>query len=270
MTKPQASNLLPLRGGSFGAWTVELFCSLVFGSWSLSCQAATDPLFTAGVRAYHGGNYAAAAKCFGESAALHPAPGTLQNLGLTEWQGGQVGYAVLAWERALWLDPFNQSAHANLRYARKAAQIEAPELAWYEVVSNWLPADWWAWIAGLSFWLAVAVTMLPGILRRPKAGWHQALAALSLTVFLLSLPAIAGVRTRSSIGFVVQKNTPLRLTPTREAQVLTRLPAGEPARWQQRRGSFVLLRTNRAVGWVEQDEFGLICPTRQREEGTRL
>ena len=172
----------------------------------------------------------AAAEAFRQSVTLQPASGALQNLGNAEWQRHRTGAAILAWEQALWLDPFNQSARQNLRFARKTAQLEAPDLAWYEVISTWLPVSWWAWIAGVSLWLAVGMVLLPGILRRRKATWHQAIAALGLMVFLLSVPAHIGVETRSRIGFVLQKDTPLRLTPTLEAQAVTRLAAGEPAR----------------------------------------
>ena len=193
-----------------------------------------------------------AADAFRQSVTLQPASGTLQALGNAEWQQHRTGDAILAWEQALWLDPFNQSARQNLRFARKTAQLEAPELAWYEVISTWLPVSWWAWIAGGSLWLAVGMGMLPGILRRRKATWHQAIAALALMVFLLSIPALFGVQTRARIGFVLQKDTPLRLTPTLDAQALTRLAPGEPARWVRARGSYVLIRTGRTLGWVKQ------------------
>jgi tetratricopeptide (TPR) repeat protein len=220
----------------------------------------SDAAFANGTEAYRAGDYAQAAKAFRESATLQPAAGTLQNLGNAEWQRGRTGPAVLAWEQSLWLDPFTQPAHGNLRFARKTAQIETPELTWYEVVSSWLPANWWAWIAGISFWLAVSMVMLPGILRQPKAAWHQAVAALALMLFLLSVPAHMGVYSRSRLGFVLDKDTPLRMTPTQQAQAITRLAAGEPARLQRSRGRYILLRTNRTMGWVERDQFGLISP----------
>jgi hypothetical protein len=190
---------------------------------------------------------------------LQPASGTLQDLGLAEWRRGHAGAAILSWEQSIWLQPFDTAARGNLRYARKVAQLEAPELAWYEVISTWLPGNWWAWIAGVSFWLAVAMVLLPGIFRRPKAAWHQALAALGLTVFLLSIPAHIGVHTRSRIGFVQQKDTPLRLTPTKEAQFVTRLAAGEPARLQRQQGNFLLIRTSRSSGWIDHEQFALVC-----------
>jgi tetratricopeptide (TPR) repeat protein len=218
-----------------------------------------DPSFLAGTQAYHAADYPHAVEQFRASATLRPASGTLQNLGLAEWQRGSNGPAILAWEQSLSLDPFNKETRMNLRFARKTAQLEAPDLAWYEVLSSWLPVNWWVWIASISFWLTIAIALLPGILRRRKAGWHQAIAALGLTMFLLTLPALFGEHTRSRLGFVLQKDTPLRLTPTQDAQVITRLASGEPARWEKPRGNYVLIRTNRGLGWVERAQFSRIA-----------
>jgi tetratricopeptide (TPR) repeat protein len=225
-----------------------------------ACAASPDSLYRQGASAYRAGEYAQATSAFREAVALQPASGTLQNLGNAEWQSGHTGAAILAWERALWLNPFNQPTRANLRFARKAAQLEVPELTWFEVVSTWLPMNWWAWLAGLCLWLAVGMGMLPGILRARKAAWHQALAAVGLAAFLLCVPAHLGIESRCRLGFVLAPDTPLRLTPTREAQYLTRLPSGEPARLEHARGRFLLIRTNRALGWIEKDQFGPICP----------
>jgi tetratricopeptide (TPR) repeat protein len=231
----------------------------VITSFAATVHAKSDASFVAGTQSYRAGDFHTAVNAFRQSTQFRPSSGALQNLGNAEWQLGQTGPAILAWEQALWLDPFNKSAHGNLRFVRKTVQLEAPDLAWYEVVSTWLPANWWAWLAGVSFWVAIGASILPGIFRQRKAAWHQAIAALGITAFLLSLPAHLGVHTRSRIGFIVQKETPLRLTPTREAQVLTRLSAGEPARWKSAKGNFLLIRTNRSLGWVEREQFSRIC-----------
>jgi tetratricopeptide (TPR) repeat protein len=245
-----------LRPSDFG-FLLPLFLPLTL------LASSPDALFQTGAAAYRAGDYPQAAEAFRQSIALQPASGALQDLGNAEWQRRRPGEAILAWEQALWLDPFNEAARQNLRFARKTAQLEAPELAWYEVISSWLPVAWWAWIAGGSLWLAVGISALPAMLWRRKATWHQATAALALMVFLLSIPALFGVQTRARIGFVLQNDTPLRLTPTLEAQVVTRLAPGDPARWLRARGRYVLIRTSRALGWVEQDQLGLTCPNKQ-------
>jgi hypothetical protein len=226
-----------------------------------SLDAATfEELFNDGTESYKSADYAHASEAFSKSAAQHPASGTLLNLGLSEWHRGKVGPAICAWEQAAWVNPYSDAASSNLKFARKTAQLEAPDLAWYEVVSTWLPADWWAWITGVSLWLAIAMVTLPGILRRPRRTWHQAAAAFGLMVFLLSVPAHTGVRSRARIGFVLQKETPLRLTPTTDAQVLTRLQAGQPARVERTHGKFILIRAGSegTRGWLDRSQLFLI------------
>jgi hypothetical protein len=86
-------------------------------------------------------------------------------------------------------------------------------------------------------------------------------------LFLLSVPAHLGVHTRSRIGFVLDKQVGLRLTPTTEAQALTQLAAGEPVRVVGARGNYVLVRTSRAKGWLERTQFRLICPMKGSDSG---
>lgn len=243
-------------------WRLDFGCSILLLLLLCSLHASAAALinrFSVGVEAYRSGDFAQAAQAFRESASAQPASGTLQNLGNAEWQRGRTGFAVLAWEQALWVNPFDPHARNNLRFARETTQLEAPELSWFEVGSAWLPAHAWAWIAAGSLWLVVGTLTLPAILRWRKSAWHQAVAALGLAVFLLSLPAHAGVVTRSRLGFVLKKDTPLRLTPTAEGEAIARLAAGEPGRQVRVRGNYLFIRTNRAAGWVEREEFGLVC-----------
>ncbi|HEY5912691.1 MAG TPA: hypothetical protein VJA21_18985 [Verrucomicrobiae bacterium] len=249
-----------LRPGRLPCLQLVVSALLCFGAPTQGRSSSAPPQFQQAAALYRAGDFAQAAEFFSHAARSRPSSGALQNLGNAEWRNGRAGYAVLAWEQTLWLDPFNTSARNNLQFARKSAQLEAPELAWYEVVSTWLPLNWWAWIAGISFWFAVGIGAGPGILRMRKAAWQQGLAAFALAVFLLSVPAHFGVATRSRLGFVLEKNTPLRLTATEEAQYLTRLQAGEPARLERVRGQYILVRTTRALGWIRKDQFGLTCP----------
>lgn len=252
------------NGSRIAAGTLAGILMLVAGFGQIP-QARAGDSFQQGTNAFAAEDYAQAAAAFAQAADAQPASGTYQNLGLAEWQRGETGLAVLAWERALWIDPFNRGARQNLAFARKQAQLDSPELTWYEVISTWLPANSWAWIAGTSLWLAVAVVLLPGIFGKRKAGWHQSVAAFALMLFLLSLPAHMGVYTRTRLGFVLQKDTVLRLTPTRDAQVVTRLAGGEPARWQRSRGQYLLVRASRFSGWIERSELGLTCSNSGKE-----
>ena len=237
----------------------QILLVLILGA-EMCCLAATNDPFSTAVEAFRVGQFATASRDFRVAAEAQPATGTLLNLGLSEWRRGRAGPAILAWEQALWIDTFDGRARANLLYARQFTSVEPPDYSWYERVSTWLPINAWAWIAGGSLWLAIGVSVLPGVLRWRKAGWQQALAAMGMALFLLSLPAHFGVFTRTKIGFVLQKDVPLRLTPTVESEVMTKLSAGEPVRELRRRGAYVLVRTPRGQGWVERTRFGRLSP----------
>jgi hypothetical protein len=216
-------------------------------------------LFQQGTNDYLKGDFEQAALCFRGTVAAAPSPGAWHNLGNAEWQSGRPGPAILAWERSHWLNPFDASTRENLLFARKARQLDPPELAWYEIFSSWLPDYAWPWIACVSFWIALSLLMLPGIFRQRRKSWHQGLAAVGFTVFLLTLPALLGVHARSSLGVLLPESTPLRLTPTAEAQVIVKLPPGESVRLERERGKYLYVRSGSASGWVERAEVGLIA-----------
>ncbi|EEF57924.1 hypothetical protein Cflav_PD0874 [Pedosphaera parvula Ellin514] len=218
----------------------------------------TEALFKQGVQAYAGGEFDQSAEFFRQATTVSPSFGALHNLGNAEWKAGHGGAAILAWEQAQWLSPFSKQTRENLLFARREAQLDAPELTWYEVCSSWLPPDLWIWIAFVSFWLAVALMVLPGALRWRRADWHQGLAVAALALFLLTIPGIIGVHTRTRLGIVLSQEAPLRLTPTSEGQVLVRLHGGEGARLEKQRGKFIFVRTTGGAGWVEGDQLGLI------------
>ena len=240
----------------------NIFFTVALLGLGLSAGAgpAPDELFQRGIEAYRAGDFAMSAKWFGECVTQQPSSGGWQNLGLAEWQSGRVGEAILSWERAGWLNPANQIARANLHFARKAVQLESPELAWYEMPSTWLSINAWAWLGGISLWVAVGLITLPVFLLLPRATWSQALAATALAIFLLSLPVQIGAHTRARIGFVIGPGAALRLSPTRYAETVTQLAPGEPARGGEVRGNYIFVRTSRSAGWLERVQFELVCP----------
>jgi tetratricopeptide (TPR) repeat protein len=221
-------------------------------------RADTNDFFAQGVTAAQAGNFSDAAAAFGQSAKQRPAAGTFLNLGIVEWQRGHAGAAILAWERAGWIYPFDPRAKQNLKFARTAAQLNAPDLKWHESASLWLPPNAWVWLAGASLWLAVGALTLPRFFRWRKAGWQQWLAALGFGVFFFCLAANAGIVSRTNIGFVLKRNAPLLLVPVKTSEVTTTLAAGEPVRKIRTRGEYHLVQTAYGTGWMEQKHLGLV------------
>ncbi|MFO1488943.1 MAG: hypothetical protein U1F65_10735 [Verrucomicrobiota bacterium] len=224
---------------------------------STSHVAAADP-FANGLAAAQAGKLPVASAEFRQALATRPAAGTLVNLGLVEWRRGQPGQAVCFWEQAAQLDPFDSAPRKNLEFAREFAQLETPELPWYETGSRLLPAGWWAAMACVSLWLAVALVIVPGVLRWRKAGWQQTGAAISLAVFILCLPPNFGVLTRANLGVVLEKKSVLRLTPTQEGELVGSLVAGEMVRQLRVRGQYAYVRTAHGNGWMPRQQLGLL------------
>ena len=239
-------------------WRPYLFVLLTLGSAMIAYAKPTNDLFTTGMELSRNGEFPEAAAAFEKSALIRPATGTLVNLGVAEWLRGHAGAAIRAWEQARWIDPFDPRARVNLKFARQAAQVDEPELKWFEIPSTWLPPDAWLWLAGTSLWLAVGMMTLPQFFRWRKTGWQQALVAAGLGVFLACLPVNLGVISRTNLGFVVKNDAPLLLTPTRTGEVISTLTAGEPARRLRTRGDYYFVRTQNESGWIERNAFGLV------------
>ena len=235
---------------------IFIFAALIFAV--NFCGAATNDFFEKGLVAANAGNFSDAAVDFEKSVQRKPSSGALLNLGIAEWQRGHAGAAILAWERAQWIDPFDSRATQNLKFARAVAELDAPESKWFEIASTWLPADAWVWLAGASLWLAAGALVLPRVFRWKRSGWQQTLAALGFSIFIFSMTANFGVVSRTQIGFVVKKDAPLLLTPTREGEVIATLTGGEAARKLRTRGNYLLVRTSSALGWIAQEDFGLV------------
>jgi tetratricopeptide (TPR) repeat protein len=223
-----------------------------------SGNPAADNKLESGHGYYQAGQFSEAAAAYEKSAQILPSVAAYVNLGLTEWQRGHAGTAILAWERAQWIDPFNQQARQNLKLARSVSQVDEPVLKWYERASLWLPPNAWVWLAGASLWLTAGALTLPRFFRRPRSGWQQWLAALGFGVFLLCLAANLGVVSRTNLGFVVKRNAPLLLVPARTSEVITTLPAGEPARSLKIRGDYRFVRSAFGSGWIEIKDLGLV------------
>jgi len=233
---------------------------VAFACLVLNVTAGTNDFFAQGIEAARDGNFSDAAAALQNSVKAQPSSGALVNLGIVEWRRGHAGAAVLAWEQARWLDPFDPRAMQNLKFARTAAQLDEPELRWFEVASTWLPPNLWVWLAGASLWLAVGALILPPVFRWKKSGGLQTLAALGFGIFLFTVTANLGVVSRTEIGFVLKKNVSLRLTPTSDGEVISTLTDGEPARKLRTRGNYFFIRTANGTGWIEQTQFGLINP----------
>ncbi len=252
------TNTQPLRRLPF----LAIASLALFGAMQSLAASTPDDRFSKASAAYAAGEFAEAVE---ELRALSDernfSAGAQHNLGDAEWKVGRHGHAVLAWERARSLDPFSKNTEANLRFARQNVRVDAPLLAWHERYSTGLPGVWWIVIASAGLWGGVALLTLPRLLGWRRADWHQGLAAALLAIFLVCGPALFGVWKRSQFGVVLEDETALRLTPTREAETLVKLPSGEMGRVERERGEYFYVRADGdRAGWVRKADFALVWP----------
>lgn len=241
-----------------------LLAAALIGGIYLTSQivspAVREPLRRA-EEAGQAGNYEAMAAQLRRVLAVQVAPSVLHNLGNAEFQQGRSGAAILAWERAHALDPQLRQSTSNLRYARGKLGIDLPELSWPERYSSFLAPDVWIWTATLSIWLAIVLLAAPYLFAKPRTSWLQGSAVVAIGLFLLTLPALAGIASRARLGVILTPDTLLRLTPTAEGEVVGHLAEGEMARLEMSRGPYVYIRAGGdRAGWVGLKEFAKLWP----------
>lgn len=141
--------------------------------------AATDSIYSNAVltesqltlmadSAYTADNYVLAEELYRDAISRFGTSSTLfYNLGNAYYRQGNLGKAIVNYERALKLDPTNADASANLEFVKgKIADRQLDESSildrlWENLVTG-LKADTWAWVSIILFalFLAGAVTYL--------------------------------------------------------------------------------------------------------------
>jgi hypothetical protein len=167
---------------------------------------------------------------------------------------------VLDWERALWINPFDQEAALSLRFAQHSAGVSTPSLRWWEIFSTCLPPNAWIGLAAGSFWFAIATAVIfPVTLRWRRSAWSQLLAAFGLGIFLLALTGAYGVQTRAQLA-VLTAPAPLLQAPAAHAPVVSKFNAGDVARVEFARGNFCYVRTGTGdFGWLNKSQIQRIA-----------
>ncbi len=192
-----------------------------------------------------------------ESGALH------YNLGNAHFKAGELGHAILGWERARRLVPRDPDVQANLRFARRQASGGNPgdppaPPVWLRLLT---PFAFVASVRELATAAGVAyvATMLLLTLRVLVPAWRPALGRMAATagVVTIAVAMAFGVRfVREEVGVtavVVQgPEVAVRFEPSQTGTVHFSLPEGAAVRvldaregWQQ------VVRADARRGWVE-------------------
>ncbi len=248
------------------ACTLAAILALAFGTAS-TAQTPED-VFLEGNADYEDGRYAAAAVAYRSLLRYQILDPRLEyNLANAEFRLGNLGQAILHYERARRLDPIDRDIEANLEFARsfRHDQIEPePQAAivrWTHALQDRLGPDRQAWFVVAVLWLIAALQAW--CFSRPR-GWtatHGWLLGALLSVLVVScaswywtLHRLEGRRSAVVLEQVVEVlagpgyNNPALFTVHEGLSLRIR---GERDEWLQ-----VSLPNGLLHGWIAKDAVG--------------
>jgi len=264
-------NRLTLVSPLAGRWIRRMGCAMgiAFLLTASLAQAAGGPAtFEIANNDFAQGKYIPAAKGYESIIAQNGySANVLFNLANAQQRAGQLGPAILNYERAALLNPNDRDITANLNYVRKQAGIEPERQSPLPKVARMLTLNAWFNLAATALFLfAVA---LPLKLLRPQArkalNFGCAMAALALAIAVGAF----GLRSPDLRRAVVTVPEAVAgVSPVTMAQPIFKLRAGEGVTLEKTHGTFALVRNCAGQeGWVKSDEITRVIPAAETKPG---
>ena len=175
------------------------------------------------------------------------------DLGNAYFRAGDLGRAILNYERALALDPRHPEADANLRIVRDEARaLELTQNA-PERFLRVLSIDQYTIMAAVAFWIG-AFGIMGLIFGRRRTAGLVTLSILSLLTFALSTAAVAWIDRGSkgrALAIVTNKGVEARVATADNANSVLALPPGSEIQILSKRGDWTYAGLpNGLRGWI--------------------
>ena len=244
--------------------TVKIFCGLillsliaimpVYAGWNLD----DDANFSDANVAYKAKEYAQAATLYEALLEKYPKVATLHyNLGNTYYRLGAMGKAILAYERALVLEPRNSDVRHNLSYMRDLLEYRVEDKRnWYiragDTALRYIRAEEISLLALTSYMLFIlACAYVVFYNRGVPWGWRRKVL-LIVAVCMFALWGAKNVQTNVIRDAVVMSDeVEARYGPSRSDQVAFRLGEGLKVHVVDKREDWSrIILTNGESGWV--------------------
>jgi tetratricopeptide (TPR) repeat protein len=175
------------------------------------------------------------------------------DLGNAYFRTGDYGRAILNYERALALDPQQPEARANLQLVRDRARALELRPGTIEQHLDFLARDQFAWLAAISFWIAVAIMSALYVSKRRPVVWIFALVLFG-AVAVGAAAAVYLLETGSSgrdLAIVTAKNVQARTATAESVGAVLALPPGSEIKILSTRGNWdYAALPNDLQGWI--------------------
>lgn len=228
---------------------------------AVSCWQLAFPqsAFDAANAAYAEGRYGEAAALYQALIDEEPNAQVYYNLGNAEFKQGELAHAILAYERALRLQPNNKDARYNLAFAQSRITDNIKEQdfflsVWAQTVRNNLRERTWL-ISSIVLFIIALVCLLLFLLSREqwvrKTAFHTAWIALLLS-FVTGLNA-ASLHKRDTLraeAIITQGVVNAKSSPDRSGTDLFTIHEGTKVTIRETIGEWANIRVGNNEGWL--------------------
>lgn len=241
---------------------------LLAAGWDAVAQQV---FFEEGNRLYQEGDYDAALERYLQivDAGLESGP-LYYNIGNAYFKQGELGQAILYYERALELTPRDDDTQANLELARSLTADEITPLPGFWLIRA---ADWWvhavprtalgvivtlAYLGGAAALVVYLLVRRAGV--RVWAARATVAAVLVLAIFGLNLAVIEFGWGQPTEAIVLVEEVPVQSAPTDDrALEVFAIHEGTKVRIDQQSGDWVeIVLADGKVGWVRMEVLEII------------
>ncbi len=203
---------------------------------------------------YNAGRYAEAAELY-ESAVRggETNAALFYNLGNARFRLGEMGQAILQYERALALEPQHPEAAANLQLARDKARALQLRQMWWERISSRVTTAQSIVAVSIAFWIA-AFALSAWLFSRRRSPITVGILVISVAVLWLAAVVLylreAGKKGRDFAVVTAQK-AEARVATADSAGTILILPPGSEIKILSTRGDWIYAALpNDLRGWI--------------------
>ena len=236
---------------------LALTTSLILLTGPTSAQTLDDAN-----RAFVAGKYHEATQAYTEVLGQngYSAP-VLFDLGNSYYREGNLGQAILAYQRAHWLAPGDPDITANLQAAQKQAGLPVAEPHASDKLSHIFSASAWAWI-GSAAWILICASLLLRVIMPGQASLFAFTAIASAFVLTTAIAGAVFASDALEQAVVVDKNVSALIAPFPGAQTVFSPAVGETVTIQETHGDFLRVVDHAGhAGWMSKAQVTPIVPS---------